>query len=61
MIGVIALSAFRRWLKFNLVGFIGIGVQLVVLTGLMQWLRLGLHDRDGARGRMHGTSQLPVA
>lgn len=32
-------TAFWRWMKFNLVGWIGIGVQLVVLTGL----RSGLH------------------
>jgi putative flippase GtrA len=33
-------NAFLRWMKFNLVGWIGIGVQLVVLTGLRSWLHL---------------------
>ena len=31
---------FLRWLKFNAVGGIGIGVQLVVLTVLRSWLKL---------------------
>jgi len=31
-------GAFRVWLKFNTVGFIGIGVQLAVLTILRSWL-----------------------
>lgn len=32
---------FRRWLRFNLVGALGIGVQLAALWALVHWL--GLH------------------
>ncbi len=33
-------TTFLRWMKFNLVGWIGIGVQLAVLTGLKSGLHL---------------------
>ena len=32
--------AFLRWMKFNAVGGVGIGVQLAALTILRSWLKL---------------------
>ena len=50
-----------RWLKFNAVGGIGIGVQLVVLTTLKSGLHLDYLLATGPGGRGRGDSQLFLA
>ncbi len=50
-----------RWLKFNLVGGIGIAVQLLALVCAEDRAAAQLSDRHGAGGRDRRHPQFPLA
>jgi putative flippase GtrA len=47
---VIAKASARRWLKFNAVGALGVGVQLAALSVFHGWLRLDYLTANGPGG-----------